>query len=269
MEGKEQPRQYNNGRRHTPATKRHARALRRAGTSYKEIARTLGIGNGTSYLWTSDIKLSSTKLQKIEAQRIKLMATHKRPWSAAQRKAIGRRSRKYQLKHRPSKTSLIKEIRDFYKKNNRIPLKKEFNSRRSFRTRFGTWNNAIIAAGFKPNPVFFAERVIAQDGHVCDSFAEKIIDDWLSANEIQHERNIRYPASKMTCDFYIPDRKIYIEFFGLRGVNKKYDRNHNRKLELVAKNSFQLLALYTDDILKRRFEEKINRMLQAKADNFS
>ena len=41
---------------------------------------------------------------------------------------------------------------------------------------FGTWNNAISAAGYKPNPVMFARHHIASDGHRCDSLAEKIIE---------------------------------------------------------------------------------------------
>ena len=49
---------------------------------------------------------------------------------------------------------------------------------------FGSWNNAVEAAGFKPNPVLFAEKHTADDGHHCDSLAEKIIDDWLNSQKI-------------------------------------------------------------------------------------
>ncbi len=36
----------------------------------------------------------------------------------------------------------------------------------------------------------FAHYQIAEDGHKCDSMAEKIIDDYLLQNNIKHERNI-------------------------------------------------------------------------------
>ncbi len=260
MEGKEQLRKYNNGRRHTPDTKRRARLLRRKGTSYKEIAHILGISNGSSHLWTSDIKLSASKLEKIK-ERARASLNHKNLWSPAQRQAIGKRLQPFRLQQKKSKEILIEEIRNFYKEFGRIPLKKEFNSRRSFRTQFGTWNNAIIAAGFKPNPVFFAERVQAKDGHICDSFAERIIDDWLTANTINHERAVRYPKSKMTADFYIPIHQIYIEFFGLHGASKKYDANHDRKLNIAKDNRIKLICLYMDDILKKTFIQKLKLLL--------
>jgi hypothetical protein len=39
------------------------------------------------------------------------------------------------------------------------------------------------------------KKYIAKDGHKCDSFAEKIIDDWLYSNNVEHQRNIPYPNS--------------------------------------------------------------------------
>ena len=35
---------------------------------------------------------------------------------------------------------------------------------RSKKKIFSTWNKAVIAAGFKPNPVKFANKYIAEDG---------------------------------------------------------------------------------------------------------
>ncbi|GAI04393.1 unnamed protein product, partial [marine sediment metagenome] len=78
-----------------------------------------------------------------------------------------------------SKKHLITKIRKFYFKNGRIPLKREFNMYREYQQRFGSWNNAIKLAGFKPNQVIFSKKFIAKDGHICDSYAEQIIDDWL------------------------------------------------------------------------------------------
>lgn len=47
-----------------------------------------------------------------------------------------------------TKKQIIKEIRKFYKKNKRIPLKRESRHHRTTRLWFGTWNKAIKAAGF-------------------------------------------------------------------------------------------------------------------------
>src|SRR3989344_2766078 len=59
------------------------------------------------------------------------------------------------------------EIKDFYKVNRRIPFKREmWGIHKPARKIFGTWNNAIVAAGFKPNPVRFANKYIAKDSHI-------------------------------------------------------------------------------------------------------
>lgn len=75
---------------------------------------------------------------------------------------------------------VLHKIRKFYKLNKRIPVKKEMcDAYGKARDAFGTWNKAIETAGYEPNPVMFAKRYIAFDGHQCDSLAEKIIDEWL------------------------------------------------------------------------------------------
>ncbi len=82
------------------------------------------------------------------------------------------------------RAKIINEIKKFYKNNGRIPTKKEVNYYKAARLRFGTWNKAIEATGFEPNPVLFAKKHIANDGHKCNSLAEKIIDDWLYTKKL-------------------------------------------------------------------------------------
>lgn len=236
---------YNNGRRHLPVVKQEARRLRRQeGLTHREIVERLGISLGSAYLWTKNIKPINKQKQAIEERRVKGGPV----WTKAERIKTGKRLRSYQFKKQHTRQSLIKEILNFYKQNGRIPLKKEFNSRRSFRTYFGSWNNAIRAAGFEPNPEFFAKRVKAQDGHMCDSFTESIIDNWLFNNHIPHERSKRYPNSRMTTDFYIPSCNLFIEYFGLKGASRIYDRSFLRKMDLVKKLDLNFLALFANDI---------------------
>lgn len=253
----QQPRKYNNGKRYRPAVKIKARELRKNGRSFKEIAQALGISKATAYLWTSDIRLTAEQHASLQKRQGTL--THR--WSPEERKIIGLRLRPYQFKSRNSPESLLKEIKDFYQVNGRIPLKHEFNSRSAFRKYFGTWNNAIRAAGFTPNPVLFAERVVANDKHICDSVSEKVIDDWLSTNNIPHQRHAHYPKSKMTADFYLPQFDTYIEFFGLQGGSRKYDRSYKRKLELIQKYKLKVIALYSDDIYKSTYKVKLKFLL--------
>ncbi|MDO8609879.1 MAG: hypothetical protein Q7R95_04985, partial [bacterium] len=119
---------------------------------------------------------------------------------------------------------IINKIQKFYKNHNRIPMKREmWGIHHASRRFFGSWNNAVAAAGFKPNPVMFAEKHVANDGHKCDSLAEKIIDDWLFARKIKHQVKVPYKHNRMTADFKIGN--TYIEFFGLYGQHKKYDEH--------------------------------------------
>lgn len=151
---------------------------------------------------------------------------------------------------RISKEYLLKYIKDFYKENNRIPFKKEFKHARAARNRFGSWNKAIKAAGFKSNPVLFTRHHLALDGHRCDSLAEMIIDNWLFEHEIKHKINFPYPGNiKFTVDFKIED--FWVEFFGLNGALKTYDKLKALKLKLAKEKGLKLIEIYPKDIFPK------------------
>lgn len=153
---------------------------------------------------------------------------------------------------------ILKMVRGFYKKHKRIPLKREFLSYRPARDRFGSWNKAIIAAGFKPNPVKFAESHTSKDGHKCYSISEKIIDDWLYEKGIFHKKEVNYPANpKLTADFVTP--KYWVEFFGLKGEIKDYDRLIKEKFRIAKKYKLPLVALYPRDLIP---VNKLGKILQ-------
>ncbi len=125
---------------------------------------------------------------------------------------------------------ILDQIKKFYAEHGRIPLKREFNHYHAARNRFGNWNNAVRAAGYKPNPIMFADKCLATDGHICDSIAEKIIDDYLFEKEIEHERAVLYPEGIYTADFKIGNK--FIEYFGLAGEHQRYDELRKIKLRI-------------------------------------
>jgi hypothetical protein len=155
------------------------------------------------------------------------------------------------------KQRIIYRIVSFHNQNNRIPVKREFYGMYlTTRKLFGTWNNAIKAAGFEPNPVLFANKFIAKDGHRCDSLTEKIIDDWLFKNNIEHKRNVFYPNSRYTADFKIGEK--FVEFFGLKGELKQYDKNLKIKERIARENKIELIKIYPKDLFpKNRLSEII------------
>ena len=158
-----------------------------------------------------------------------------------------------------SKNYVLQEIQKFVKRFGRVPIKYELPTL-SGRGRhcFGTWNKAIKAAGFIPNKVIFSKKFTANDGHICDSLSEKIVDDWLSARSIKHEIHIRYPwKNGMSTDFKVG--KYWIELFGLTGQLKKYDSLMRTKLELIKQYNLKLISLYLSDIFPvSRLNEKLN-----------
>jgi len=151
---------------------------------------------------------------------------------------------------------IIDRIKGFYKVNGRIPFKQEmWGIHKPARKIFWTLNNAIIAAGFKPNPVRFANKYIANYGHKCDSLAEKIIDDWLFARKIKHQTKILYHRNRMTADFKIGD--TYIEFFGLKGEIKSYDRLIKEKEKLWKEKDLKVIKIYPNDLFPKNKLEQV------------
>lgn len=156
-----------------------------------------------------------------------------------------------------NKKLVIIEIRSFVKKNNRIPTKRErmclCKPARKF---YGTWNKAIKASGFNPNPVMFANKYTASDGHKCDSLSEMIIDDWLYRQGIKHEVDVEYPSDyNLTVDFLA--RGYWIEFFGLYGKHKAYDRLRRKKLKIAKEHKLKFIEVYPKHLFPINKLEKV------------
>ena len=150
-----------------------------------------------------------------------------------------------------TRNTVLRSIQGFYNNHDRIPLKYEMKYLYAPARRFfGTWNQAIVAAGYDPNPVMFAKHYMAKDGHKCDSLAEKIVDDYLSARKIEHEVHIPYPWNNgMKCDFLIGG--TWIEIFGLEGNLKRYDQLMKEKLVMIKKYQLRLIHLSLADVYSK------------------
>lgn len=154
----------------------------------------------------------------------------------------------YWLEH--GREYIISKIQNFVNMKGHIPVKREllgiYKPARMF---FGTWNNAVQAAGFDPNPAMFAKKQVAKDGHVCDSLAEKLIDDYLYEKGITHERNFPYPEGEYTADFKVGNQLI--EYFGLAGEHQRYDELKMIKQEIARKYCLNVIEIYPRDLYPR------------------
>lgn len=223
---------------------RAAIILRLKGLSHRQIAKVLKIAVGSVALFTKDVRL--TRQQHLNLMKntglTKYPKVIRSKWSSK-----GSNNWLAHLKY--SRDDLIKKIRDFYSEHDRIPTKREFyNNYSAFRRVFGTWNEAIAEAGYIPNPVRFTHKFKAKDGHICDSLAEMIIDNWLSSHDITHQIHVYYPNQrKLSVDFLV-NNTHWIEFFGLKGELSAYDRQYANKHLYAQKTGIKIIPLLPQDI---------------------
>ena len=129
---------------------------------------------------------------------------------------------------------------------------------------FGSWNNAIQAAGFIPNRshdnrMYKRVSTKAIDGHLCDSVSELLIDNWLYKNNILHERDVYYPKTHHKADWAVSiknkNKKIFVEYFGLANDSLRYDRAIKEKKKLCHKNKISLVPIYPQNLYPKEFLE--------------
>lgn len=121
--------------------------------------------------------------------------------------------------------------------------------------KFGSWLQALILAGVLEDDIQKTARgirSIANDGHLCNSLAERTIDDWLYAHQIQHEKEPEYPyhmylnTTKMRADWRVKD--IMIEYAGLMN-EPSYAAKIKTKQELANKFHLQIIIIEPQDML--------------------
>lgn len=98
------------------------------------------------------------------------------------------------------------------------------------------------------------------DGHYVRSRAELLIDNFFYNNGIVHayEKKLNIDED-MYCDFYLPQNKIYVEFWGMEN-DEKYKERKKRKLELYSKHNFTLVELVDADL--ENLDEKLQTKLR-------
>jgi len=86
------------------------------------------------------------------------------------------------------------------------------------------------------------------DGHFVRSMPEIQIDNWLYENRIAHAYERLVPVEqKMYCDFYLPEYRVFIEYWGMEG-NSRYEARKKKKLEIYRENNFQLIEIQKEHI---------------------
>jgi|GEM_PF-3613903 len=131
--------------------------------------------------------------------------------------------------------------------------------------KFGSYNKFLKYCGFEVFNSRFSYPCIAKDGHLCDSRAEKFIDDFMYINNIKHKPHPRYSSFiegfKKTnkADWALEDGTI-VEYFGLMGY-EKYEEKMKEKIKLLEDNNIQYIAIYPNNLnnLGNVFDEHLER----------
>ena len=89
-------------------------------------------------------------------------------------------------------------------------------------------------------------------GELVRSYSEKVIADWLFTRGIRYVyehpvfdsrgRRVGVP------DFYLPDFRVYLEYWGLVGADKGYEKHMARKMERYLRNGVRVVSLYPGDL---------------------
>jgi len=88
----------------------------------------------------------------------------------------------------------------------------------------------------------------ATDGHMVRSRAEVMIDNFLYANKIVHAFERKLPIEEdLYCDFYLPEGKVYIEYWGLEN-DPKYQARKEEKIRIYSKYNYNLVELNDNHI---------------------
>ena len=141
---------------------------------------------------------------------------------------------------------------------NKMPsFKKELSYHpNGYKEIFGSWIAALDAAGILEGGVIKTKRgyrCAAKDGHSCGSLGEKIVDDFLYAHNIPHEKEPSYPGERrFRADWKIDD--TFIELWGLQG-DEDYDKKTAQKRQLAKEHNITLIELTFADL--RKLDEKL------------
>lgn len=136
-----------------------------------------------------------------------------------------------------SKEDIINAIVDYHKTTGNIPGYNDLSKPGSTTAEkhFGSWNKAIIAAGFIPNESGFGVPTIGKDGHTYRSAAEAYFCNTYLFGKYEYIIEPKYPVPyNKYYDWYVPVLDLYIELDGelrpdavnsKRTINEELRRN--------------------------------------------
>ncbi|SFV51459.1 hypothetical protein MNB_SV-12-769 [hydrothermal vent metagenome] len=105
-----------------------------------------------------------------------------------------------------------------------------------------------IKKNIDPRKSYKEPQYRTEDGHYVRSKAELIIDNWLYHQNIVHAYEKRLPTEEnLLSDFYLPQGKVYIEFWGYEN-QEAYIKRKKIKQQIYKKYNFKLIELNDKEV---------------------
>jgi len=148
-----------------------------------------------------------------------------------------------------SKEEVVDKVAGLIVQFGKAPSSKlvEWKLRSAVRRFFGSWNNLMRVLGCKPNSQWVRFKPVCKDGHKADSISEMLVDNWLFGHGIRHERRKRYPEGRYTCDFYLPDSDVWVEYFGINNRHW-YQETMRVKEDMAKRHGLKLVGICPSDL---------------------
>lgn len=165
------------------------------------------------------------------------------------------------LSHQISKKEIINQLQELTHILSRTPTRRECSFNKSCARQFGSWTNALIAAGLTPHRslnqrMYKRRKCVAKDDHICNSVSELIIDNWLYQHNINHQKEAPYPKGKFVADWSLSS-KILIEYFGLANDSRRYDKEIKKKQKICEEFGLTLIEIYSKDLFPKNNLDKV------------
>ena len=105
----------------------------------------------------------------------------------------------------------------------------------------------------------FPAKYRAADGHYVRSRAELSIDNWLYMHAIVHAYERKLPIEEDAyCDFYLPQGKVYIEYWGME-KDSAYVQRKKEKQAIYARYGLNLVELADAEL--ENLDDNLARLL--------
>lgn len=185
-------------------------------------------------------------------------------WNTALESVFGK------VNQRTYDKDIIEEVKKYIIKYKRLPLREEFDGINfphflSITRRLGVSKWSDIYKHIDLSDINYyndskhgtGKVYIDENGIVYLSRQEFLIGEWLTNNSIKFEKEVPYGNSNYIFDFYLPEKDIYIEYYGL-----SHREEYKKRIEEKRKkyNGRKVIEIMKHDNTVKKLSHEVQRL---------